>query len=85
MKYIFTFNFHLEFYVKIYSKYFLFCLVFVFLLSSSKGFPGGSDVKESTGNEQDLSSIPGLGRSLAGGHGNPLLFCCLENSMDGGA
>ena len=27
-------------------------------------------------------SIPGLGRSLGGGHGNPLQFSCLENLMD---
>ena len=29
--------------------------------------------------------IPGLGRSLGGGHGNPLQYSCLENSMDRGA
>ena len=33
----------------------------------------------------DLGSIPGLGRSPAGGHGNPLLYACLENPMDRGA
>ena len=27
----------------------------------------------------DLSSIPGLGRSPGGGHGNPLQYPCLEN------
>ena len=27
----------------------------------------------------DLGSIPGLGRSLGGGHGNPLQYSCLEN------
>ena len=27
-------------------------------------------------------SIPGLGRSLGGGHGNPLQFSCLVNPMD---
>ena len=35
------------------------------------GFPGGSDGKESTCNVGDLGSIPGLGRSPGGGHGNP--------------
>ena len=25
--------------------------------------------------------IPGLGRSLGGGHGNPLQYSCLENPM----
>ena len=42
-------------------------------------FPGGSDSKESTCNEGDLGSIPGLGRSPRGGHGNPLQYSCLEN------
>ena len=44
------------------------------------GFPGGSDGKESTCNAGDLGSIPGLERSLGGGHGNPLQYSCLENS-----
>ena len=29
-----------------------------------------------------MDLIPGLGRSPGGGHGNPLLYSCLENSMD---
>ena len=32
------------------------------------------------GDARDLSSMPGLGRSLGGGHGNPLQYSCLENS-----
>ena len=43
------------------------------------GFPGGSDSKESAHNVGDLGSIPGLGRSPEGGHGNPLQYSCLEN------
>ena len=43
-------------------------------------FPGGSAGKESTCNLGDLGSVPGLGRSLGGGHGNPLQYSCLENS-----
>ena len=46
------------------------------------GFPGGSDSKKkkkSTCNAGDLGSIPGLGRSPGGGHGNPLQYSCLEN------
>ena len=35
------------------------------------GFPGGSDGKESAWNVGDLGSIPELGRSPGGGHGNP--------------
>ena len=32
----------------------------------------------------DLGSIPGLGRSPGGGHGNPLQYSCLEIPMDRG-
>ena len=49
------------------------------------GFPGGSDVKESSSNVGDLGSIPGLGRSPGGGHGNLLQYSCLENPTDRGA
>ena len=42
-------------------------------------FPGASDGKESACNAGDLGSIPGLGRSPGGGHGNPLQYSCLEN------
>ena len=38
-----------------------------------------------TGDVRDLGSIPGLERSLGEGTGNPLQYCCLENSMDRGA
>ena len=31
------------------------------------------------GDIRDLGSIPGLGRSPGGGHGNPLQYSCLEN------
>ena len=48
--------------------------------NESWGFPGGSDGKESTCNEGNLGSIPGLGRSPGGGHGNPLQYSCLENA-----
>ena len=41
-------------------------------------FPGSSDGKESTCNAGDLGSIPGLGRSPRGGHGNPFQYSCLE-------
>ena len=50
-----------------------------YLCSGNKGFPGDSDGKESNCNAGDLSSIPGVGRSPGGGHGNPLQYSCLEN------
>ena len=33
---------------------------------------------------RDAGSVPGLGRSPGGGHGNPLQYSCLENPMDRG-
>ena len=50
-------------------------------------FPGlscGSDDKESACNAGDLALISGSGRSPGRGNGNPLQYCCLENSMDRG-
>ena len=44
------------------------------------GFSGGSGGKESACNAGDLDSVPGLGTSPGGGHGNPLQYSCLENS-----
>ena len=35
--------------------------------------------------DMEVRSIPGLGRSPGGGHGNPLQYSCLENPMDRGA
>ena len=46
------------------------------------GFSGGSGGKEPTCNVEDLSPNPVLGKSPGGGHGNPLQYSCLENSMD---
>ena len=42
-------------------------------------------VKNSPANAGDVGSIPGLGRSLGIGNGNPFHYFCLENSMDRGA
>ena len=43
-------------------------------------------VKISACNAGDLGSpIPGLGRSLGGGHGKSLQYSCLGNPMDRGA
>ena len=43
------------------------------------------DGKESACRAGDPGSVPGLGRSLGEGNGNPLQYSCLENSMDSGA
>ena len=46
---------------------------------SVQGFLGSSAGKESACNAGDLGSVPWLGRSPAGRHGNPLQYFCLEN------
>ena len=43
------------------------------------GFPGGAAGKELACNVGDLGSMPGLGRSPGGGHGNSLQCSYLEN------
>ena len=51
-------------------------------------FPDGIVAKNSpanAGDERDVGSIPELGRSSGGGHGNPLQYSCLENPIDRGA
>ena len=50
-----------------------------------QSLPDGSVGKESACNAGDIGLIPGLGRSLGGGHGNPFQYSCLENPMDRGA
>ena len=49
------------------------------LHTPNMGFPDGSGDKESTCNAGDLGSIPRLGSSPGGEHGNPLQYSCLEN------
>ena len=46
-----------------------------------KGFPGGSDGKESACNAGDQGSIPGSGRSPGEANGYPLQYSCLEFSI----
>ena len=48
-------------------------------------FPGGSELKKPLANAGDTGSIPGSGRSLGKGNGNPLQYSCLGNLMDRGA
>ena len=42
-------------------------------------------VKNLPTNAKDMGLIPGLGRFLGVGNGNPLQYSCLENSVDRGA
>ena len=58
--------------------------LFYIVASKVRGFPGGSDCKESPFNMGDMGSISGLGRSPRGGHGYLFQYSCLEKSMDRG-
>jgi len=51
-----------------------------------KDFPGGAKLKNLPANAvlRDTGSIPRLGRSPGGRHGNPLQYSCLENPMERG-
>ena len=54
-------------------------------MQTFRGFPGGTVVKNlpaNAGDAGDAGLIPGSGRSLGGGNGNPLQYSCLENPMD---
>ena len=59
--------------------------LFLYTAVRHQSFPGGSDGEESACNAGDQGSIPRSGRSLGGGHGNPLQDSCLENPMGRGA
>ena len=49
------------------------------------GFSGGSVVKNPPADAEDVSLIPGLGRSPGEGNGSPLQYSCLGNPMERGA
>ena len=54
----------------------------ILICTCMRGFPGGSDGRESACNAGDLVSIPGLERSPGEGKDYPLQYSGLENSMD---
>ena len=59
-------------------------MVHIYTGLGKRGFPGSSNGKKSACNKGDLDLIPELGRIPGLGHGNPLQYSCLENSMDKG-
>ena len=59
------------------------CTLSIHVIYYTRGFPGGSVVKNPPANAEDtgdMSSIPGSGRSPGGENGNPLHYSCLEKS-----
>ena len=61
----------------------MFSLIFL----PKMGFLGGPDGKQPAcqcRRHKWHGSLPGLGRSLGEGNGNPLQYACLENLMEGG-
>ena len=50
----------------------LFCIYYNTIIYCYWGFPGDAVVKILPTNTRDLGSIPGSGRSLGKGNGNPL-------------
>ena len=54
-------------------------ILYIVMSTIIKGFPDGSDSKESASNAGHPGSIPGLVRSPGEGNGYPLQYSCLEN------
>ena len=52
------------------------------VFTEKRGFPGGSDGKESAYNAADPGLIPGSGRFHGEGNGYLLQYFCLGNPMD---
>ena len=57
----------------------------LYIHTHTKGFPGGSAMKNPPANAGDTGLIPGSGRSPGAEHGNPFQCSCLGKPMDGGA
>ena len=49
---------------------------------ASQVVPVVNNLPANAGDIRDVGLIPGSGRSPGGGHGNPLQYSCLKNSMD---
>ena len=53
-------------------------------IETESDFSDGSDSKKSVCNAGNMSSLSESGRFCGEGNGYPLLYSCLENSMDRG-
>ena len=60
-------------------------IIIEFYITNTRGFPGGSDGKESAYNAVEVGLIPASRRSPGKGNGNPLQYSFLEKPMDRGA
>ena len=50
---------------------------------ASQVAPAAKNPPANAGDVRDMGSIPGLGRSPGGGHGNPFQYSCLEKCPQG--
>ena len=73
-------------YILVHGKYILYIYIYLWVYMYTGASQVEIVVKNPTNAEDtgDMGSIPGLGRSPGGGHGNPFQYSCLENSMDRG-
>ena len=78
--YINNFEFTGKWAASTYKRLFHFDISYVL----KRRFPCGSEGKDSTCDAGDPDSIPVSGRSPEEGNGYPLLYSCLENSMNRG-
>ena len=70
------------------AKYSFFPLYYLYNCMLRNGLPHWLSSKESAcsaGDPGDMGSVPGFGRCPGGGHGSPLQYSSLDNSMDRGA
>ena len=67
--------------------FFLSFIFFVLILGCTRSWPFQvvKNLPAYAGITRGVGLIPGLGRSTAGGHGNPLQYSCLENPTERGA
>ena len=65
--------------------YSLICVHYIFSCWTSQVALVVKNLPAKAEDVRDADSVPGLGKSPAGGHGNPLQNPCLENPMDRGA
>ena len=64
-------------------KFFILSICY-FLYWTSQVVPVVKRLPANAGDIRDTGLIPGSGKSPGKGHGNPLLYSCLENPMDRG-